>query len=76
MSSNNSNEYKKRALGFAAVSEALAYCIAGYFLGKYLDDNFVTFPWLTAALVLIGMVAGFYKMYRIVMKDDEKGSSK
>ena len=45
----------------------LAACIfVGTGLGVWLDGLFHTKPWLTMFLMLMGVVAGFYNVYRIV----------
>ncbi len=42
--------------------------VGGYFLGRWLDGKFVTYPWLTVVLVLIGSIAGFVEVFRLLMR--------
>lgn len=62
---------KKIALGFAAVTELFLFTIAGLALGYFVDTKLVkTFPWLTIFLSTMGLVLGFYRLYRIYNKDE------
>jgi ATP synthase protein I len=40
--------------------------IVGVFLGGYLDTKFKTKPVLTLALIVLGMIAAFYNLYKII----------
>ena len=40
----------------------------GYLLGSWLDAALETDPWLTVVFLLLGAVAGFHQMYRIITK--------
>ncbi|RPJ86315.1 MAG: AtpZ/AtpI family protein [Acidobacteria bacterium] len=42
--------------------------IGGYFLGRWLDGKLETYPWLTLVLVLMGTVAGFVEVFRLLMR--------
>jgi len=42
--------------------------VGGYFVGRWLDGKFETYPWLTLVLVLMGTVAGFVEVFRLLMR--------
>ncbi len=42
--------------------------VGGYFLGRWLDGKLETYPWLTLVLVLMGTVAGFVEVFRLLMR--------
>lgn len=43
--------------------------LAGFFLGYYVLDPWLgTYPVLTFVFILIGAAAGFYQVFRIVLK--------
>ena len=46
--------------------------IIGLLVGKFLDDFFGTDPWLLLTFLLLGLVAGFRGVFRLMrrMKDD------
>lgn len=45
-----------------------ASVIAGYLLGSWLDRKLDTAPWLMVSCVLLGTVAGFIEMVRLLQK--------
>jgi ATP synthase protein I len=38
--------------------------LAGFFLGNYLDKKLNSSPWLTLLLLLLGISAGFWWLYK------------
>jgi len=46
--------------------------LGGFFLGKYIDEYFGTFPWITLALMMSGIVSGFTWMYKSMTDHDDK----
>jgi ATP synthase protein I len=44
--------------------------LAGFFLGNYLDKKLNSSPWLTLLLLLLGISAGFWWLYKSA-KDHE-----
>lgn len=43
----------------------------GFFFGQWLDKRLGTEPWLTLLLTLMGIVAGFIEVFRIVRQISE-----
>ena len=43
-----------------------------YFLGSWADTKFNTAPWLMLAGVMLGVVGGFIKLYKIVVDLNKK----
>lgn len=43
----------------------------GFFLGSWLDERLATYPWLTLLFTILGMVAGFIEVFRIVKRISE-----
>jgi len=43
--------------------------IIGLLVGDYLDEFFGTKPWLLLTFLIIGLIAGFRSVLRIVMKN-------
>jgi F0F1-type ATP synthase assembly protein I len=55
----------------------------GYFIGKYLDKVFSTYPWLTMIFSVLGVVSAFINVFRlnsnlnkIEKKENERKDSK
>lgn len=44
----------------------VAAIAAGMWIGGYLDQRFGTTPWLGVTGILIGMVGGFWNLFRIL----------
>lgn len=49
-----------------------AAVIAGLFFGNYLDKKLGTLPWLTVAGLVLGSIAGFYNLVRIMSWNRER----
>ena len=51
--------------------------VIGYAFGNWLDKKLGTAPWLMLAFTILGIIAGFIEMFRIVnrMADDEENVS-
>ncbi len=56
----------------------VASTVIGYFMGRYLDGLFGTYPWLTILFLLFGIAAGFKNLYDQAKKlqDFEESSGK
>ena len=39
--------------------------LIGFFWGRWLDRHLGTWPWLTGAFSLFGIIAGFFNLFRI-----------
>jgi ATP synthase protein I len=46
--------------------------LGGFFLGKYVDEYFGTFPWITLILMMFGIISGFTWLYKSLNDDDKK----
>lgn len=58
MAGNRMTWQKGLAVG-STISTTLACLVGGgFFLGRYLDDRWGTQPWLTLALMLVGLILG------------------
>ena len=75
-------ETKQTAIQMARVSSigiAMVIAIFGcFYLGRWLDRQLATEPYLTLLFLLIGIAAGFRNMYLLVkryLKDDKPSSS-
>ena len=53
---------------FAVGAVLVASTGGGALLGYWLDTQFETKPWLLVSGILLGLVAGFVQMYRIVKR--------
>lgn len=42
--------------------------VIGWFLGQWMDEYFGTKPYFMYALILLGIVAGFREVYRIIKR--------
>lgn len=62
------------ALGtYGAIGFQLAIAVvAGVWGGRYLDGRWDTTPWLTIAGMLIGSVAGFWNLIKLLKWKDER----
>lgn len=49
-----------------------AAVVAGLFFGNYLDKKLGTLPWLTVTGLILGSVAGFYNLFRILNWNRER----
>jgi F0F1-type ATP synthase assembly protein I len=49
-----------------------AAVVAGLFFGNYLDKKLHTLPWLTITGLLLGSIAGFYNLFRILNWNRER----
>ena len=49
--------------------------VIGYAFGNWLDKKLGTAPWLMLVFALIGIVAGFFEMFRIIdqISNEEDG---
>lgn len=61
-----------RSAGLAATIGLVmvAATVIGYAIGHWLDQKFGTYPILTLVFLLLGIVAGFIQMIRIVSQLD------
>lgn len=56
-----------KMLRYAAIgTEFVTPIIAGPVVGHYMDQYFRTDPWLTFAMFMLGVIAGFYNLIREV----------
>ena len=57
-----------RALGaFSNIGFTLASSVlVGLFLGRWIDNHFQTSPWASLTGIVIGLVAGFWSIYKQV----------
>jgi ATP synthase protein I len=46
--------------------------LAGFFLGNYLDKKLNSSPWITLLLLLLGISAGFWWLYKSVKDLDDE----
>ena len=60
---------RKLAMGFTAVTEVFVSSIGGYLAGLFLDYWLVkTDPWMKVLCTLLGLVVGFYRLYKVYSK--------
>jgi len=65
------------ALSLVGIGFSLAFwMVGGALLGKWLDGKFDTTPVLTLALLMLGMLIGFYDAYRRLRDVVEQSSRK
>jgi ATP synthase protein I len=68
----NQKKLYKRAFRYSAIGLEMGLSVAiSLVIGYFLDRYFGTQPWLTLIFLIIGVVAGFRSLYRL-MKDIEK----
>lgn len=68
----NAEDNEKRKGFMHASSIGIEFSAAVFlfaFLGYWADNYFKTAPWLMALGVIIGAIAGFWNVFRIVLKD-------
>ncbi len=69
----------KRIVSLSALGMTLVIAtMMGFGIGYYLDSKFGTKPWLTLAFFFVGVVSGFYAVFKEVFKEvrrEGKGSS-
>ena len=71
MEQDNKKLYKNLAR-YSAIGLEMGFAVAiGFGIGYYLDRSFNTKPWLTVIFFLIGVVAAFRSLFRL-MKDIDK----
>jgi ATP synthase protein I len=71
MEKNQKGLYK-RIFRYSAIGLEMGLSVAiGVALGYFLDRYFGTRPWLTLIFLIIGVIAGFRSLFRL-MKDIEK----
>jgi ATP synthase protein I len=56
------------SLAFSAGISLIAPIVIGALGGNWLDRKFSTTPWLTLVLLLLGVVAGFTQMIRVLQR--------
>ena len=47
--------------------------LVGFFLGNYLDRRLGMAPWMTLALLMLGVAAGFGWLYRMSTRGEDDG---
>ena len=47
--------------------------IVGLFFGYVLDNTFGTHPWMLLIFFLLGVVSGFYSLFRALKKQNDQG---
>jgi F0F1-type ATP synthase assembly protein I len=73
MDNESKDRFDLRALGaFGIVWVAIATTLGGAALGYLVDTLLGSFPIFMIALLLLGVLGGFYKAYKTIMKDFEK----
>jgi len=71
MEQDNKKLYKNLAR-YSAIGLEMGFAVAiGFVIGYYLDRSLDTKPWLTVIFFLIGVVAAFRSLFRL-MKDLDK----
>lgn len=64
-------EMWRLAARFSAVGLELAIAVVlGYFVGRWLDEQAGTEPWLMVLFVVLGSAAGMKALYRVARKTD------
>ena len=62
---------RKIAIGFAAVTEVVVCSLSGFAGGYYLDAWLkTTSPWLTVLFSLLGLIAGFFRLYKVYLRNE------
>ncbi|MFA7467868.1 MAG: AtpZ/AtpI family protein [Desulfotomaculaceae bacterium] len=52
----------------SAIGLELALCmVGGYYLGRYLDGQFATTPWLTVTALVFGLIMGVWGTYKLLV---------
>lgn len=65
---------KAMGTGFRVTSELVAGVLVGGFIGWWLDHWLGTKPFAFLIMLLVGMLAGFWNVYKIAMKPTGDGS--
>ncbi len=65
------NKQKKKDINWVVKYMNVGYYLAvpllfGVFLGSFLDSKFKTKPVITLVLIVLGMIAAFYNLYKII----------
>ncbi len=72
MEQDNKKLYRNLAR-YSAIGLEMGLSVAiGIGIGYYLDRSFNTKPWLTVIFFLIGVVAAFRSLYKLMKDLDEK----
>lgn len=59
----------KKVVRYSAVGFEMVLSVGvGAAIGVYLDRYFGTKPWLTLAFIILGSIAGFIEIFRLVKK--------
>jgi F0F1-type ATP synthase assembly protein I len=63
---------RKAAQAFAAVTEVIVFSLSGFAAGYFLDRWIQkTSPWLTVLFSFLGLIGGFYRLYKVVARDGD-----
>lgn len=70
--SSNSSSSVRYTRGLAGGVSLSACILAGYWLGSEIDRHWIhaSMPWGTIVMVLAGVFAGFYNLFRMVNRND------
>jgi ATP synthase protein I len=69
----NRRETMRQITDYSAATLELGVAVAvGVGIGYWLDSIFHTAPWLTLVWLLLGVVAGFRSLYRVVRRLEER----
>ncbi len=64
----------KNTMRFGSVGLEMGLSVGlSYLLGDWLDGKFDTAPWLMLVSVMLGTVAGFWNLYRVVVRAGRDG---
>ncbi|MBN1638922.1 MAG: AtpZ/AtpI family protein [Ignavibacteriales bacterium] len=75
-SNQNNNGFPKGLTYYFNIGTQLAVTILiAFFLGKLLDDNLDTFPFITVTLSFLGTFTGIYRFIRTIIELDKKKSN-
>ncbi len=73
----NTSKLYKEVAPYMGLGTQLAFTIvAMFFLGKWLDEKFDSYPWLTISFSFFGGFAGIYNFIKEVMILNEKNKKK
>lgn len=66
-------EYLKNYVSLSTVGIMFVVCVMlGYGIGYYLDKFFHTSPYLMLLFTVLGMIAGFLELYKVVKVINKK----
>ncbi|HLC16941.1 MAG TPA: AtpZ/AtpI family protein [Thermodesulfovibrionia bacterium] len=75
---NGSGSGKQFLRGIAVLSTVginlVVTTFVGFFLGRWLDKVFQTFPWLTITFFILGIVSGFIYLIRMALRNNDRDS--